>query len=87
LKLIELHAARRTKPCTVKQTHILQKPTDERIMRKEEYETSPEDACATVLGWGPRDLSSEQLNFIKPNSEVGNLTMRLLSERCNVTSG
>jgi hypothetical protein len=37
-------AARRAKPRTVKQTHILQKPTGEMITRKHEYKTSQDDA-------------------------------------------
>ena len=42
-------AARRAKPRTVKQTHILQKPTGEMITRTQEYETSPEDAEARQI--------------------------------------
>lgn len=42
-------AARRGKPHTVKQTLILQKPNGERITRKQEYETSPEDAEARQI--------------------------------------
>src|SRR5687767_3918743 len=37
--------------------------------------------------WKPHDLLSEQLNFTKANSEVGNLTTRQLRRRCNVTNG
>jgi len=42
-------AARRAKPRTVKQTHILQKPTGEMITRTQEYNTSQDDSEARQI--------------------------------------
>ena len=79
---------RRTKPHTVKQIHITEKrSTGEKIRRNHQYETTIEDAETRQVVMQAAQFSSEQLNFIKANSEVGNLKMKLLRKRCNVTSG